>query len=83
MANKFNSQRIYYVHLLGEEAKAICTYQAFEFMGIVCKHILSILMKKYKLDKLPYHYVVERWTSSKGHVMIEEYPIMRKSKLVI
>ncbi|KAG7948219.1 hypothetical protein I3843_13G000200 [Carya illinoinensis] len=82
---------IYYVTL----EKAICTCHMFEFLGIVCRHILCVLTKKSKLDVLPYHYVVERWTInaksrailelpvSEGHVMTQEDPIMRKNKLMM
>ncbi|KAF8408854.1 hypothetical protein HHK36_004923 [Tetracentron sinense] len=88
-------KRIYYVTLESGEAKAICTCHMFEFLGIVCRHILCVLVKKSKLDMLPYHYVVERWTINAksraileipvfdGHVMIKEDPIMRKSKLMM
>ncbi|KAG7973808.1 hypothetical protein I3843_06G015600 [Carya illinoinensis] len=53
---------IYYVTLESGEVKTICTYHMFEFLGIVCRHILCVLTKKSKLDVLSYHYVVERWT---------------------
>ncbi|KAG6705508.1 hypothetical protein I3842_07G182100 [Carya illinoinensis] len=86
---------IYYVTLESGETKATCTYHMFEFLGIVCRHILCVLTKKSKLDVLPYHYVVERWTInaksrailelpvSEGHVMTQEDPIMRKNKLMM
>ncbi|XP_042944838.1 protein FAR1-RELATED SEQUENCE 5-like [Carya illinoinensis] len=86
---------IYYVTLESGEMKAICTCHMFEFLGIVCRHILCVLTKKSKLDVLPYHYVVERWTInaksrailelpvSEGHVMTQEDPIMRKNKLMM
>ncbi|XP_042939380.1 protein FAR1-RELATED SEQUENCE 5-like [Carya illinoinensis] len=86
---------IYYVTLESGEAKAICTCHMFEFLGIVCRHILCVLTKKSKLDVLPYHYVVERWTINaksrvileipvfEGYVVTQEDPIMRKNKLMM
>ncbi|KAG7957021.1 hypothetical protein I3843_11G153900 [Carya illinoinensis] len=79
-------KRIYYVTLESGEVKAICTCHMFEFLGIVCRHILCVLTKKSKLD---------RWTInaksraileipvSEGHVMTQEDSIMRKNKLMM
>ncbi|KAG2702362.1 hypothetical protein I3760_06G085400 [Carya illinoinensis] len=88
-------KRVYYVNLESREPKAICTCHMFEFIGIVCRHILCVLVKKSRLDVLPSHYVVERWTINaksraileipvfEGHVMTQEDPIMRKNKLMM
>ncbi|XP_042979987.1 protein FAR1-RELATED SEQUENCE 5-like [Carya illinoinensis] len=88
-------KRVYYVNLESGEAKAICTCHMFKFLGIICRHILCVLAKKSKLDVLPSHYVIERWTINaksraileipvyEGHVMIQEDPIMRKNKLMM
>ncbi|KAG7975489.1 hypothetical protein I3843_06G102100 [Carya illinoinensis] len=79
-------KRVYYVNLESREPKAICTCHMFEFIGIVCRHILCVLAKKSRLDVLPSHYVVERWTINaksraileipvfEGHVMTQEDP---------
>ncbi|XP_041007951.1 protein FAR1-RELATED SEQUENCE 5-like [Juglans microcarpa x Juglans regia] len=85
----------YYVTLESEEAKATCTCHIFEFIGILYRHILSVLGRKSKLDMLPYHYILERWSinakrraiidipNSDGIVMTQDDPVMRKSKLMI
>ncbi|KAG6648959.1 hypothetical protein CIPAW_07G179900 [Carya illinoinensis] len=57
------------------ETKATCTCHMFEFLGIVCRHILCVLTKKSKLDVLLYHYVVERWTINAKSRAIVELPV--------
>ncbi|KAG7943650.1 hypothetical protein I3843_15G052100 [Carya illinoinensis] len=86
---------IYQVTLDSGEVKAICTCHMFEFVGILCRHILCVLGKKSKLDFLPHHYILERWTinaksrtildipTSDGHVMRQDDPMLRKSKLMM
>ncbi|KAG7986128.1 hypothetical protein I3843_03G065600 [Carya illinoinensis] len=88
-------QPIYQVTLDNGEVKAICTCHMFEFVGILCRHILCVLGKKSKLDLLPHHYILERWTINAksrtildipnfdGHVMRQDDPMLRKSKLMI
>jgi hypothetical protein len=44
------------------EKQATCTYHKFEFVGILCAHILQIFLKKSLVDTIPQHYVLERWT---------------------
>jgi len=44
------------------EKKATCTCHKFEFVGILCVHILQIFVKKSLVDSIPQHYVLERWT---------------------
>lgn len=34
----------------------------FEFVGIVCRHILAVFVKKGLVDCLPQQYVLQRWT---------------------
>jgi hypothetical protein len=42
----------------------------FEFVGILCRHILQVLLKKSLVDILPQYYVLERWTiNAKSHVI--------------
>ncbi|KAG6713953.1 hypothetical protein I3842_05G178800 [Carya illinoinensis] len=86
---------IYQVTLDSGEVKAICTCHMFEFVGIFCQHILCVLGKKSKLDLLPHHYILERWIinaksrtildipNSDGHVMRQDDPMLRKSKLMM
>ncbi|KAG6624339.1 hypothetical protein CIPAW_16G019500 [Carya illinoinensis] len=95
VAPRGNDKRIYYVSLDCIEAKAICICHMFEFLGIMCRHILCVFMKKNNLDCLPHHYVLERWTinaksraicdipNSEGHVSTQEDPTIRKSRLMM
>ncbi|XP_042942706.1 protein FAR1-RELATED SEQUENCE 9-like [Carya illinoinensis] len=43
-------------------------------MGILCKHILCVFGKKGKLDRLPQHYVMERWTINAKSRPIPDIP---------
>ena len=88
-------QHVYYVTLESKEARAICACHMFEFVGILCRHILCVFAKKSNLDVLLPQYVLRRWTInaksrsileipiSEEHVMVEEDPIMRKNKLMM
>ena len=52
------------------ETKAICTCHLFEFVGIICRHILAVFVKKSLVDFLPSHYILERWTiNAKKHIV--------------
>ncbi|KAG2666757.1 hypothetical protein I3760_15G079000 [Carya illinoinensis] len=87
---------LYHVTLEGDEEHATCTCHKWEFMGILCRHILCVFGKKMKLDRLPQHYVLERWTinaksrpipdipSPEGHIRegLDE-PTMRKTKTML
>ncbi|KAG2681169.1 hypothetical protein I3760_06G050300 [Carya illinoinensis] len=88
--------RIYYVTLDSRGGtQAICTCHKFEFLGILCRHILCVFMKKSNIDMLPHHYVLERWTinaksraileipNSEGPFPTQEDPILRKSHLMM
>lgn len=44
------------------EKKAICSCHMFEFVGIICRHILAVFVKKGLVDCLPQQYVLQRWT---------------------
>ncbi|KAK0586037.1 hypothetical protein LWI29_038466 [Acer saccharum] len=87
---------VYHVTLESGEDVATCTCHKWEFIGILCKHILCVFSKKGKLDRLPHHYVLERWTINaksrpiadipipKGQVQVGlDEPMMRKSKSMI
>ena len=43
------------------EIKVICTCHVFEFVGIICRHILVVFVKKSLVHFLPSHYILERW----------------------
>ncbi|KAG7992258.1 hypothetical protein I3843_02G119000 [Carya illinoinensis] len=78
---------IYYVILESGQEKATCTCHMFEFVGILCRHILCVFGKKFKLDSLSQHYVLERWTVKaksrpileipvpEGHLMMQFYDV--------
>ncbi|KAG6733034.1 hypothetical protein I3842_01G207000 [Carya illinoinensis] len=87
---------VYHVTLESGEGVATCTCHKWEFMGILCKHILCVFGKKGKLDRLPQHYVLERWTTNAKSRPIPyipsptgllqlglDDPTMRKSKSMI
>ncbi|KAG2666810.1 hypothetical protein I3760_15G082400 [Carya illinoinensis] len=86
---------VYYVTLESGQEKATCTCHMYEFMGIICRHILCVFGKKFKLDMLPRQYILERWTvnaksraileipTSEAHVTTQDDPTMRKSKLAM
>ena len=52
--------------------KAICTCHMFEFIGILCRHILTVFVKKSLVDFLPQYYVIERWTINAKHRTTQE-----------
>ncbi|XP_035545018.1 protein FAR1-RELATED SEQUENCE 5-like [Juglans regia] len=87
---------IYHVTLEGDEGHATCTCHKWEFMGILCRHILCVFGKKAKLNILPQHYVLDRWTINAKSRPIPDIPCsddqvwqvqdeatMRKSKSMI
>ena len=39
------------------ETKAICTCHMFEFVGIICRHILAVFVKKSLVHFFPSHYI--------------------------
>ena len=53
---------IYEVLFEISEKKAICACHMFEFVGILCRHILTVFVKKSFVDFLPPYYILERWT---------------------
>ncbi|KAF5452610.1 hypothetical protein F2P56_027586 [Juglans regia] len=87
---------LYHVILEGSGEHATCTCHMWEFMGILCRHILCVFGKKAKLNRLPEHYVLDRWTiNAKSRpiphipccdvqVSVEvDEPTMRRSKSMI
>ncbi|XP_020244988.1 protein FAR1-RELATED SEQUENCE 7-like [Asparagus officinalis] len=43
-----------------------CTCALFETNGVVCRHILSLMMAR-QMDSLPDHYILHRWTIHARH----------------
>ncbi|KAM3201280.1 hypothetical protein P3L10_033643 [Capsicum annuum] len=41
--------------------KTVCLCHKFEFMGILCRHVLIVFIKK-QIHSLPTHYLLDRWT---------------------
>ncbi|XP_020272034.1 protein FAR1-RELATED SEQUENCE 5-like [Asparagus officinalis] len=44
----------------------ICTCALFETNGVVCRHILSLMMAR-QISSLPEHYILHRWTIHARH----------------
>ena len=44
-----------------EEKLAYCSCKKFEFEGIPCRHVLSV-MRQFCIRHLPEHYILRRWT---------------------
>ena len=54
------------------EMKAGCSYQMFEYSGIICWHVLAVFRAKNVLT-LPPYYVLKRWTrNAKTGVPLDE-----------
>ena len=54
------------------ETKAICTCHMFEFVGIICRHILALFVKKSLVHFLPSYYILERWTiNAQNHIIYD------------
>ncbi|XP_049374825.1 protein FAR1-RELATED SEQUENCE 1-like [Solanum verrucosum] len=41
--------------------RAVCSCHKFEFMGILCRHVLMVFIKK-QIHSLPMYYLLDRWT---------------------
>ena len=54
------------------ETKDICTCHMFEFVGIICKHILVVFVKKYLVNFFTSHYILERWTINAKKCIVHE-----------
>ncbi|KAL7215344.1 hypothetical protein ACSBR1_027503 [Camellia fascicularis] len=94
MANG-KEKKIYEVEFDGVEKKATCSCHMFEFVGILCRHILTVFVKKSLVDYLPKQYVLRRWTINvKDHAAHENlkdavqegkqisYTMMRNSLII-
>ncbi|XP_050281816.1 protein FAR1-RELATED SEQUENCE 5-like [Quercus robur] len=62
----------YEVSLDTVETKAICTCHMFEFVGIICRHILAVFVKKSLVHFFPSHYILERWTINAKKRIVHE-----------
>ena len=52
------------------EIEAISKCPMFEFVGIICRHILAVFVKKSLVHFLPSYYILERWTiNAKKHIV--------------
>ncbi|XP_058211611.1 protein FAR1-RELATED SEQUENCE 5-like [Rhododendron vialii] len=59
------------------EKKAVCSCHKFEFVGILCRHILALFAKKSLASHLPEYYILRRWTiNAKSHVANEISPTL-------
>ena len=69
---KMRESSFYEVSLDIVETKAICTCHMFEFVGIICRHILALFVKKSLVHFLPSYYILERWTiNAKNHIVYD------------
>ncbi|OMO81532.1 hypothetical protein CCACVL1_12374 [Corchorus capsularis] len=61
---------IHEVSLDISDNKTICTCHKFEFVGILCRHILVVFVKKSLVNSLPKCFILERWTiDAKRHTI--------------
>ncbi|XP_049356219.1 protein FAR1-RELATED SEQUENCE 5-like [Solanum verrucosum] len=60
--HQFQRQRPAYIVSLDLALKrAVCSCHKFEFMGILCRHVLMVFIKK-QIHSLPMYYLLDRWT---------------------
>ncbi|KAG5530054.1 hypothetical protein RHGRI_030424 [Rhododendron griersonianum] len=60
-----------------EKWVVICSCHKFEFVGILCRHILALFAKKSLASHLPEYYILRRWTiNAKSHVANEISPTL-------
>lgn len=68
-----DDQKAYIVSLNISELRANCSCQMFEYLGILCRHILTVFTVTNVLT-LPSHYVLKRWTkNAKSNISLELY----------
>ncbi|OMO94149.1 Zinc finger, PMZ-type [Corchorus olitorius] len=51
----------YVVTFVSSSTSTTCSCQMFDFVGILCRHQLTVLIKK-KVHSLPRRYILSRWT---------------------
>ncbi|KAL0011685.1 hypothetical protein SO802_006793 [Lithocarpus litseifolius] len=61
VTSSFDPDDAFIVKLNLESKVCECDYQLFEFMGIVCRHMLLIFQVK-NIFQIPSHYILQRWT---------------------
>jgi hypothetical protein len=54
---------MYHVYFNEEEFEVKCSCRRFEFRGIFCSHVLSVLTDK-KIKKVPSQYILDRWAKN-------------------
>jgi len=59
----YDSRDTFIVHVDLDTKVAKCCCQLFEFMGILCRHILVIFQAKNVVD-IPSNYILKRWTKN-------------------
>ncbi|KAL4313853.1 protein FAR1-RELATED SEQUENCE 5 [Arachis duranensis] len=65
--------RAYFVRFNSFEMKVTCSCQMFEFLGLVCRHILTVF-RVTNILTLPSHYILKRWTrNAKSGVILDEH----------
>ncbi|XP_062005724.1 protein FAR1-RELATED SEQUENCE 5-like [Rosa rugosa] len=64
---------------------ASCSCKLFESAGVPCRHVLAHLHKLHQVHKLPYQYILKRWTkSARSEVVMDKIDMeitVRKSLL--
>ncbi|KAJ8650575.1 hypothetical protein MRB53_003598 [Persea americana] len=70
---KYEEHRKAHVVTLNVSDKgASCTCKMFEYLGIICRHILKVFTIS-TVTTLPSHYILERWTrNAKSRVVLDE-----------
>jgi zinc finger SWIM domain-containing protein 3 len=51
---------VYHVYFNVEEFEVKCSCRHFEFIGIICRHVLFVLVHK-KIKQVPSQYILDRW----------------------
>ncbi|KAF5727098.1 hypothetical protein HS088_TW22G00785 [Tripterygium wilfordii] len=66
-------QKAHSVSFKAKEMTATCSCQMFEYVGIICRHILAVFRAKNVLT-LPSQYVLKRWTrNAKSGAVLDEH----------
>ncbi|PNX75333.1 protein FAR1-related sequence 5-like, partial [Trifolium pratense] len=75
VSNDYDSKDTFIVCVDLETKVATCECQLFQFMGLLCRHILVIFHSK-NVVEIPDMYILKRWTkdANKGAVFIEDGP---------
>lgn len=58
--SKGKERPMYEVVFDGGDNKAICSCHMFEFVGILCRHVLAIFVKKSLDGYLPQQYIIRK-----------------------